>query len=74
MTKTLLIAQIIISCLMAFCMTGIFGFLALGPTAQFLAAWPKSFAMAWPVAFVLSMVIGKFAFAIAGRLTLPRAP
>lgn len=66
---TLLIARILITLMMAFSMSGIMGFFALGPTAEWLASWPKSFIIAWPIAFCLTLPVGKIAFAISGRLT-----
>ncbi|KFC67337.1 hypothetical protein FF80_02258 [Devosia sp. LC5] len=66
--KTLILAQALISLMMAFCMTGIFTFLPFGATTEWLAAWSKGFIMAWPIAFCLSMPVGKIAFGIAGRL------
>ncbi|MDP9810005.1 hypothetical protein J2W42_002864 [Rhizobium tibeticum] len=38
-TKTLLIAQLLIVSMMAFCMTGLFGFVKLGRTAEWLHEW-----------------------------------
>ena len=66
--KTLLLAQLLISCMMAFLMTGIFGFINLGPTAEWLHEWPRAFAAAWPIAFCLSLGVGKLAFYVAGRI------
>lgn len=68
-TKTIVIAQIFISGMMAFLMTGFFGFLHLGLSAQWLQEWRTSFVIAWPVAFCFSLVVGKLGFAIASRLT-----
>ncbi|MDI7864908.1 DUF2798 domain-containing protein [Rhizobiaceae bacterium n13] len=68
-TKTILIAQIFISGMMACLMTGFFSFLKLGPTLQWLQEWPSAFVVAWPVAFCLSLVVGPLAFRIAGRIT-----
>ena len=68
-TKTIIIAQIFISCMMAFLMTGIFSFLNLGPTLQWLQDWSWCFVRAWPIAFVLSLVVGKLAFKLAGAIT-----
>lgn len=67
--KTMLLAQGLISLMMAAMMSGIMGFIALGPTAVWLAAWPRQFIIAWPIAFVLSLIVSKIAFATAHRLT-----
>jgi hypothetical protein len=69
--KTILLAQAMISFAMALMMTGFFGFLAHGPTAEWLHDWSRSFAIAWPVAFCLSLVVGNVAFRLAERLTVP---
>ncbi|MDT8855334.1 DUF2798 domain-containing protein [Paracoccaceae bacterium Fryx2] len=67
-TRTVLLAQVLISAMMAGAMTGIFGLVALGPTEAFLAQWGKTFLTAWPIAFVLSMAIGPLAFKLAHQL------
>lgn len=68
-TKTILVAQILISDMMAFLMTGFFGFLHFGLGSAWLAEWAKAFVVAWPVAFCLSLIVGKLSFKIAGRIT-----
>ena len=64
-TRTVILAQLFISGIMAGLMTGIFGALALGLTPDFLAQWGRSFMMAWPLAFVLSLGVGPLAFRAA---------
>lgn len=68
-TKTLLIAQLFISGMMAFMMTGFFGFLHFGLTSQWMHEWSSAFVIAWPVAFCLSLIVGKIAFRLAGMIT-----
>jgi len=68
-TKTIIIAQIFISCMMAFLMTGIFSFLSLGATVHWLQTWAGAFIKAWPIAFVLSLIVGKLSFKLAGMIT-----
>ena len=68
--KTMILAQLLISFMMAALMCGIMGLIALGPTSAWLVAWPRQFIIAWPIAFVLSLVVGKVAFAIAIPLTV----
>lgn len=68
-TKTILLAQALISFMMALLMTGLFNLLALGPSVEWLNSWSHDFIMAWPVAFCLSLIVSKIAFGIAGRLT-----
>ena len=64
-TRTILIAQLFISGMMATLMTGIFGFLKLAATAAFVQQWGESLVMAWPIAFMLSLVVGPIAFKLA---------
>jgi hypothetical protein len=63
--KTLLLAQVLITFMMALSMSGIMSLIALGPTAHWISVWPKQFLIAWPIAFVLTLFISKFAFALA---------
>lgn len=67
--KTFILAQAFISCMMAFMMTGFFGFLHLGFTSAWLNEWGKSFIIAWPVAFCLSMIVGRVGFKLAHSIT-----
>lgn len=67
-TRTILLAQVFISCMMAGLMTGIFGFLKLGATAAFLQQWGQSFIVAWPIAFMLSLAVGPIAFKLASQV------
>jgi len=67
--KSIVIAQFFISGMMAFMMTGFFGFLHLGPTSEWVGEWAHAFVIAWPVAFVLSLGVGKPGFVIATRIT-----
>lgn len=70
--KTLLVAQLFITLMMAFSMSGIMSLIILGPTLFKVDTWMSTFIMAWPIAFCLSIPVGKIAFAIAGRLTTSR--
>ncbi|KHT62644.1 major facilitator superfamily permease [Photobacterium gaetbulicola] len=67
--QTLIIAQIFISFMMAFLMTGIFSFIELGLTKVWLYTWMKHFITAWPIAFVLSIFVGNLGFKFANRVT-----
>lgn len=67
--KTLILAQMLIALMMAGLMTGIFGFLHLGPSPAFFAEWCKSFLMAFPIAFTLSLGVGPLAFRLARLMT-----
>ena len=66
--KTLLIAQILITLMMAASMSGIMSLIAIGPSAEWLAAWPRAFLTAWPIAFVLTLGVTRIAFFTAFRL------
>ncbi len=66
---TLIIAQIFISLMMAFLMTGIFSFVELGMTKAWLYTWMKHFVTAWPIAFVLSIYVGTLGFKLANKVT-----
>lgn len=66
--KPLLLAQLIITFMMAASMSGIMSMVALGPTTQWLHVWPHQFIIAWPIAFVLTLFVGRIAFGIANRV------
>ncbi|MGL5250998.1 MAG: DUF2798 domain-containing protein [Enterovibrio sp.] len=68
--QTLIIAQILISLMMAFLMTGIFSFLELGLSQEWLNTWISRFIVAWPIAFILSIFVGSLGFKIAIKLTV----
>jgi hypothetical protein len=72
--KLVITAQVFISGMMAFLMTGFFATLHLGLTRVMLDAWIESFVIAWPVAFCLSLLVSPLAFMIAGRLVGDGAP
>lgn len=67
--RTILVAQVLITCMMAFLMSGIMSLIALGPSELWLKSWPTQFITAWPIAFVLTLFISRFAFYLAIRLT-----
>lgn len=70
---TLILAQVFISCFMAFLMTGIFGLINMGLRADFAWHWAQAFITGWPIAFVLSMLVGPVSFKLA-RLVRGLAP
>ncbi|MCR6634975.1 DUF2798 domain-containing protein [Devosia sp.] len=61
--KTLFLAQLFITFGMAFSMSGIMGFISVGP--DFLSHWPLSFITAWPIAFIMTQVVTPLAFKLA---------
>ena len=66
--KILLIAQILMTFMMATLMSGIMSAIAMGLTPEWLAAWPKQLLIAWPIAFVLTLGTSRIALAIVYRL------
>lgn len=71
-TRTVLIAQALISLMMAFLMTGIFCFLSMGLDPAMPQRWMLNFVTAWPIAFCLSIPVSKLAFGLAFRLAPAR--
>ena len=65
---TLILAQVFISMMMAFLMTGIFTAVPMHFAPGWVATWLQRFITAWPIAFVLSMGVGPLAFGIARGL------
>ena len=66
--KTLLIAQVFMTFMMAFLMSGILSFIQMGPTADWLDFWPRQFVIAWPIAFCLTLFVSKIAFGLAYKI------
>ncbi|WP_028030331.1 DUF2798 domain-containing protein [Gemmobacter nectariphilus] len=66
--KSLLLAQALITLMMAASMSGIMLAFHLGLTREWLHEWPRQFIIAWPIAFVLTQGVGRLAFAIVGKL------
>ncbi|WP_078059131.1 DUF2798 domain-containing protein [Tropicimonas marinistellae] len=66
---TLIVAQAIISFLMALTMTWIFSALPGGFGPGWVQTWLIRFVMAWPVAFLLSLVVGPVSFFLAAKAT-----
>lgn len=66
--RTILLAQALISGMMAALMTGTFGLLHSGASVAFLHDWGQSFITAWPIAFCFSLVVGPLAFRIATQV------
>ena len=67
--RTILLAQAIISCLMALLMTFIFSIAVPNLDTGLPAGWPihwlQHWLTAWPIAFILSLGVGPLAFRIA---------
>ena len=71
--KTIIIAQILITLMMATLMSGTMSLIAMGPTAEWLAGWPRQALIAWPIAFIFTQLTTPLAFALAHRTTAERA-
>lgn len=70
--KTQIVTQIVMTCLMAFSMSGIMAAIALGLDKFTVSMWMSQFIIAWPIAFVLTMFVSRIAFGIATRFFPPR--
>ncbi|GHF37061.1 DUF2798 domain-containing protein [Seohaeicola zhoushanensis] len=66
--KTIIIAQLFITFMMATLMSGVMSLIALGPTAEWLHGWPRQVIIAWPIAFVFTQFTTPLAFFLATRL------
>ncbi|UWQ94670.1 DUF2798 domain-containing protein [Rhodobacteraceae bacterium M385] len=71
--KTMILTQAIMTLMMATAMSGIMSLIALGPTAIWLSAWPRTILIAWPIAFVLGAVAFPLSARIASFLVKPRS-
>ncbi|MDO6962742.1 DUF2798 domain-containing protein [Rhizobium alvei] len=67
--RTMIIAQILITGMMALIMSGIMSMIAIGPNEIWLKAWPHQFIIAWPIAFIVTQFVGRFGFFLAGKMT-----
>lgn len=66
--KNQIILSVFMTFFMALIMSGIMGFVAIGP--EFLAHWPQTFFTAWPIAFIVTQFVTPLAF----KLTFLVAP
>ena len=66
--KTIIISQIFITFMMATLMSGTMSLIALGPTTEWLAAWPRQIVIAWPIAFIFTQLTAPLAFALTNAL------
>lgn len=69
--KTIIVTQIIMTCLMALSMSGIMLYIAIGSTPDFFTIWMKQFIVAWPIAFVMTNVMWPIANKIARTILRP---
>ena len=65
---TIILAQVFISCMMAFMMTFLFSILPFGFHQGWFIEWMHHWLTAWPVAFLLSLGVGPLAFGAAFRV------
>lgn len=66
--RFLLLAQVFMTCFMAASMSGIMGLVIVGPSAVWLASWPRQFVIAWPIAFVLTMALWPLSMWLSGAV------
>ena len=67
--KTLIVAQIFMTCMMAFCMSGIMMVISLGWGEFSVSHWLTQFLIAWPIAFVMTQIVSRIAFPLAFIVT-----
>lgn len=70
--KYVLVAQIFMTFIMAATMSGLMGIIIMGPTLEWLTAWPKQFIIAWPIAFILTMFAWPASMKLAGTVLKPK--
>lgn len=70
--KFVLLSQVFMTFIMAAIMSGLMSLFAMGPSMEWLAAWPKSFIVAWPIAFALTMVAWPTSMTLAKKVLQPR--
>lgn len=63
--KQLILTQVIMTLMMAFSMSGILSYIAVGGGAAWPAIWLKQFLLAWPIAFAMTNIC----FPIASKLS-----
>lgn len=63
--KTVLIAQVLITLMMSFSMSGIMLAINLGFTEEMLSIWMQQFPIAWPIAFIITQFVSAIAFPLA---------
>lgn len=66
--KIIIIAQVLISFMMALLMSGIFSFINLGFTELWIKTWLSNFIVAWPIAFILSLFVSALAFKLSENI------
>ena len=66
--KVAILTAILMSCFMAFVLSGVFTFLNFGATLEWITAWLSGFAVAWPLALALVLMFGRPINKLAERL------
>jgi hypothetical protein len=67
--KLAVLTALMMSFVMSLFFAGLFTFVALGPTPEWLTAWAKGLGLGWPLGFALAMLIGQPVRALALRLS-----
>ncbi|MDD9339582.1 MAG: DUF2798 domain-containing protein [Providencia heimbachae] len=63
--RTIILTQIIMTCLMASSMSGIMLFISIGFIPDFFTVWSKQFIIAWPIAFIMTNLMWPIASKLA---------
>src|SRR5690606_28605269 len=67
--KTQIVLSLLITFMMALIMSGIMGFISVGPA--FLPMWPTTFIIAWPIAFIVTQFVSPLAFKLPFLIAPP---
>lgn len=67
-TRMALLTSLLMSFCLALFFSGFFTLLRFGATAQWLATWPRGFALAWPLGFAMSFLLGAPIRRLSARL------
>lgn len=71
--KFVLVAQCIITGMMACLMTGIFSLMHFGLSVESAKGWISTFVVSWPLAFALSTVIAPLGIKITSAIVKDRS-
>ena len=72
--KTALLAAVLMSGIMSFCLSGFLSWLPRGFTADWPGAWMRSWLTAWPLACGLVIVLGPRVGGVSARLVARYSP
>ncbi|MGI3166690.1 DUF2798 domain-containing protein [Pseudooceanicola sp. 200-1SW] len=72
--KIAILAAVIMSGIMSFCLSGFLSWLPLGFVPEWPSAWMHSWVIAWPLACVLVILLGPRVGGLAARLVARYSP